>query len=162
VSVIFFAASGMAAATLPIPEFLQEEPISESVFTPWGNLHGIRVRGELIAFEAGVRVVRADWSGFSAAVKYLQRPRYSRTGNKRTVASSIGGVSFRKGLTDTVPGEATLEVEVVVEGELESAGVFLCLDLPGGDLAGQRCRCSTRPTTQARRWPRHRVRRRGG
>jgi len=84
-----------------------------------------------VAFEAGVRVVRSDWSGFSGAVKYPQRPQYSRAGAQRTVVSSIGGVGLRNVLTDTAPGEATLEVEVVAEAELEAASVFLCLDLPG-------------------------------
>ena len=107
--ILLIAAFGSVAAAEPLSGALKEEPISESHFTPWGNLQGMRVRGEWVAFEAGVRVVRSDWSGFSGAVKYLQRPQYSRAGAQRTVVSSIGGVGFRNVLTDTAPGEATFK-----------------------------------------------------
>jgi len=95
VGILLLAVSGSVAAADPPSGVLKEEPISESQFVPWGNLQGMRVRGEWVPFEAGVRVVRSDWSGFSGAVKYLQRPEYSRAGNQRTVVSSIDGVGLR-------------------------------------------------------------------
>ena len=68
---------------------------AQTTFTPWGNLHGMRVQGERVDFEAGLRVVQPEWSGFSAAVKYLQHPSYTRSANERTVTSRIAGLSCR-------------------------------------------------------------------
>jgi len=104
---------------------------AQTIFTPWGNLHGMRIQGELVEFEAGLRVIQPEWSGFSAAVKYLQRPSYTRSANERTVTSRIAGLSFREVLTDTAPGAATL----TVEDELKMSGVYFCLDLPGHEFA---------------------------
>lgn len=73
---------------------------------------------------------RIEWS----AVEYLQRPRYVRSASQRTVESRIAGVAFREVLTDTVPGQAVLTIEVEVVEELEIAGAFFCLDLPGRDF----------------------------
>jgi hypothetical protein len=108
---------------------------AQSIFTPWGNLHGMRIQGELVEFEAGLRVIQPEWSGFSAAVKYLQRPSYTRSANERTVTSRIAGLSFREVLTDTAPGAATLTVDLTVEEELKMSGVYFCLDLPGHEFA---------------------------
>jgi len=109
---------------------------TEALLSPWGVLNGMRVQGELVAFEAGLRVVRADWSGFSSAVKYLQRPQYSRTGNQRTVVSKIGDLQFTEVVRNTAPGEATLEVTVTVPASIETAGVFLCFELPAHEFGG--------------------------
>lgn len=79
---------------------------AEITLTPWGNVAGMRVDGQPIEFEAGLRIVRSDWRGFSAAVKYLQRPRYSRAGAQRIVESEIEGLAFREMVRDTGPGEA--------------------------------------------------------
>jgi hypothetical protein len=107
---------------------------AQTIFIPWGNLHGMRLQGELVEFEAGLRVVQPEWSGFSAAVKYLERPSYTRSANERTVTSRIAGLSFREVLTDTAPGAATLTVELAVEEELKMPEVYFCLDLPGHEF----------------------------
>lgn len=107
---------------------------AETMLTPWGNLHGVRVGGEWVEFEAGLRIVQPDWSGYAAAVKYLQRPRYVRSASQRTVESRIAGVAFREVLTDTVPGQAVLTIEVEVVEKREMAGIFFCVDLPGRDF----------------------------
>ena len=64
---------------------------AQTTLTPWGNLADMRSSGEPLGFEAGLRIVHPDWTGFSSAVKYLQRPRYSRTGTQGIVESDIEG-----------------------------------------------------------------------
>ncbi|MHC1767977.1 MAG: hypothetical protein AB9869_27515 [Verrucomicrobiia bacterium] len=109
---------------------------AETVFTPWGNVIGMRVKGELVEFEAGLRIVREDWSGFSSAVKYLQRPKYSRMGRQRTVSSSIERLQFKASVHDTAPGEAVLELETTGPDALKEASVYLCVDLPAHNFGG--------------------------
>jgi hypothetical protein len=110
--------------------------VAQTVVTPWGNLSGMRVEGEPVEFEAGVRVVHPEWVGFSGAVKYLQRPSYSRIGPQATVESEIEGLSFRETVTDTGPGKATLDLQVSAKTNLVSAGTYFFVDLPDSEFGG--------------------------
>ncbi len=113
-----------------------EDAGHQTIVTPWGTLAGMRVEGEWIRFEAGVRIVHPDWSGFRSAVKYLQRPRYSRAGNRRTVTSTIDNLKFTVAAQDLGVGEAELEVEATVPPGLATAGVFWCFEVPAEEFAG--------------------------
>jgi hypothetical protein len=110
--------------------------MAQTTLTPWGNLEGMRVSGEPVVFEAGLRIVHPGWTGFSSAVKYLQRPRYSRTGTQGSVESDIEGMAFKAVATDTAPGEATLDLVVTAKTNLSMAGVYFCVDLPDAEFAG--------------------------
>lgn len=118
------------------PALLNPSLFAETVFTPWGNVIGMRIGGELAEFEAGLRIVREDWSGFSSAVKYLQRPKYSRVGRQRTVNSSIERLQFKVSVHDTAPGKAVLELEPAGADALKDASAYLCLDLPAHEFGG--------------------------
>lgn len=100
--------------------------VAQSVFMPWGNVEGTRVSGEPVDWEAGLRWVHPEWSGFSSAVKYLQRPRYSRTGPLAVVESAVDGIAFREELQDTGPGSATLQIQVTSRTNLSLAGGYFC------------------------------------
>jgi hypothetical protein len=109
---------------------------AQCVFTPWGNLNGMRIAGVPVDFEAGLRWVHPEWAGFSSAVKYLQRPKYSRNGPTAVVESAIEGVEFREELRETGQGSATLEVQVTSRTNLALAGGFFCVDLPDATFGG--------------------------
>lgn len=109
---------------------------AQSVLTPWGNLQGFRVEGTPVEFEAGPRWVHPEWSGFSSAVKYIQRPRYSRTGTVAVVESAVEGIAFREELRDTGPGAASLQIQVTSRTNLSLAGAFFCLDLSDAEWGG--------------------------
>lgn len=109
---------------------------AQTTLAPWGNLTGMRVAGEPVDFEAGLRLVHPDWTGFSSAVKYLQRPRYSRTGAQAVVESEIEGMAFKHGVTDRAAGQATLEVQLSVRTNLSAAGIYYCVELPDAEFAG--------------------------
>lgn len=96
----------------------------------------MRVEVEWIGFEAGLRVVHPDWSGFSSAVKYLQRPEYSRAGDWRRVVSSIESVDFTVSAQERGVGAAGFEIEVTVPAGLPSAGVFWCIEVPAHEFLG--------------------------
>jgi hypothetical protein len=87
------------------PELNLHSAAAQTTVTPWGNLAGMRVSGEPVDFEAGLRIVHPDWTGFSSAVKYLQRPRYSRTGLQAVVESNIEGITFK----EVVEGEEKID-----------------------------------------------------
>ncbi len=110
-------------------------PGNQTILRPWGTVAGMRVDGEWIEFEGGLRVVRPDWSGFSSAVKYLQRPEYSRTGDRRRVTSSIENLNFTVSAQERAVGEAELEIEATVPAGLTTAGIFWCFEVPAHEFA---------------------------
>ena len=109
---------------------------AQTILLPWGNLAGMRVSGEPVAFEAGLRMVHPEWRGFSAAVKYLQRPRYSRTGGHGVVESEIEGIAFKEIVQDTGPGEATMALELASNTNSALAGAYFCVHLPDTEFGG--------------------------
>lgn len=125
--------------------------MAQATLTPWGNLAGLRVSGEPVEFEAGLRIVHPDWTGFSSGVKYLQRPRYSRTGTRGTVESEIEGMAFKAVVTDTAPGEATLDLLVTSKTNTPVAGVYYCVDLPDAEFAGGQLELSSTGAVAAAR-----------
>jgi len=96
----------------------------------------MRLEGEWIEFEAGLRVVRPDWSGFSSAVKYLQRPNYSRTGDRRKVTSSIENLNFTVSAQERAVGEAELGDRSHGAGRITDRRGFLVLGSPAYAFAG--------------------------
>jgi hypothetical protein len=109
---------------------------AQTTLTPWGNLAGMRVSGEAVDFEAGLRIVHPNWSGFSSAVKYLQRPRYSRTGTQAIVESEIEGITFKEALEDKGPDKATIALQLTARTNLTMAGAYYCVDLPDAEFLG--------------------------
>lgn len=109
---------------------------AQTTLTPWGNLAGMRVSGEAVDFEAGLRIVHPNWTGFSSAVKYLQRPRYSRTGTQTVVESEIEGITFKEVLEDAEPGKTTIALQVTARTNLAMAGAYHCVDLPDAEFVG--------------------------
>lgn len=113
---------------------------------PWGNLTGMRVDGQLFAFETSLRAVRPDWSGFTPTVKYKQKPRYQREGARQTVQSKLeGGLAFTQEVEDAGRGEARIHLQITAESELDVAGVYFCVDLPACDFAGATLEVTTPP-----------------
>jgi hypothetical protein len=104
------------------------ETAAQPVLLPWGNLAGMRVNGEMVDFEGGVRVVASDWTGFSGAVKYLQRPEYARSGDEYSVSSRVEGVAFKARVAETGPGEASLHLTVTLEKAAPMSGVYFCVE----------------------------------
>ena len=115
---------------------ISDSAVSQTIMTPWGNITGMRVDGQPVTFEAGLRIVCEDWSGFSAAVKYLQSPHYTRNGEQRVVESEIDGMCFKAELLESHPGEASLDLNLSATTNVSMAGAYLCVDLPDSEFAG--------------------------
>jgi hypothetical protein len=97
----------------------------------WGNMTGVRVDGELIEFESSLRVAADGWSTIQATGKERQRPSYHREGERQTVTTRIGKLTFKQVVTDMQRGVAQVEITTKSDTTLRAAeGVFFCIELP--------------------------------
>ncbi|MBN2029151.1 hypothetical protein JW824_02805 [bacterium] len=112
------------------------QALSQVEVAAWGNVMGIRVDGELMAFESSLRVVQPDWTDMTQTAKERQNPQFSRNGNTVTVTSRLNDLSLTEVIEDIETGTIRIQVQFTVESAMEMAGAFFCIDLPGTDFVG--------------------------
>jgi hypothetical protein len=98
----------------------------QTELAPWGNIRGIRISGQLMPFETGLRVVQDGREFFSG--KEMQRPRYERRGDTQVVTTTIHDVPFTKKVWENGTGAASLLVEAGAPAA--SGTLFFTLDIP--------------------------------
>jgi hypothetical protein len=96
---------------------------------PWGNLSGIRIDGQLMEFQSGIRLIGAD-GHIVATGKERQNPHFTRDGNRRFVNSRLDSLYFTEVVEDSGPGEARIAVTYTAHADMKVKGVFFTLDLP--------------------------------
>lgn len=108
------------------------ELFGQAEVAAWGSVQGIRVEGQLMAFDAGPCLLAPEGTEITRAAKERQRPQYSRTGNRRMVETRLGPVSVSEVVEDTGLGTARVDVRFTAD-RTAAAGGFFCLDLPRAD-----------------------------
>jgi O-glycosyl hydrolase len=121
-----------------------------------GNLRGIRVDGDLMAFTTGIRAVVPSTPEQGRRGRGEGSGRFSREGDTITVNGSLlggtgrrsdfgfggrgpassGGGRYRATFTDGAPGTVDVEIEVGSTTNISMQGVFFVITLPGADYAG--------------------------
>ena len=96
----------------------------------WSNITGIRVDGQLMEFESSLRVISANWTNINSTARERQRPKYDREGNKQTVNTKIGAISFIQVVEDTDKGTAKVKVTATSEADTTIEGAFFSIYLP--------------------------------
>ena len=104
--------------------------IAQTEVMAWSNITGIRVEGQLMEFESSLRVVDKTWQQISATARERQRPKYDREGNKQTVNTKIGAISFTQIVEDIDKGSARVTVTASSGADTVLEGVFFSLYLP--------------------------------
>ncbi len=104
-------------------------------FMPWGNAKGLRVDGQLMAFETSIRLVDPDWEGYTTTEKYNWegQPTYVRNGRVQTASHALleRPLAFTVTATDVGDGEAKLDVQLRADDDIPAAGAYYCLEIPG-------------------------------
>lgn len=102
----------------------------------WGNLNGIRIAGELMAFKTSLRLVEPDWDGIveTARANNEQQHGYERSGNAQITSGRLGTVSYREEFAALAEGEISLTIDTTAEDDAEAAGIYLYVELPGDDF----------------------------
>ncbi|GJM32828.1 MAG: hypothetical protein DHS20C18_18290 [Saprospiraceae bacterium] len=107
--------------------------VSQPEVTAWGNLNGIRIDGQLMAFESSIRVVSANWDKVRKSAKERQRSYYSRKGNLQEVEIRLDSLFFTKTIEGGKVGTAIVKVAFECREDTSIVGAYYCLDLPSED-----------------------------
>lgn len=109
---------------------LMSRLVSPSVHTEvmaWSNITGVRLEGELIAFESTLRVGNPAGEMEVSGKEKQKRIRYSREGRCQTTVTPMHGAVITQTVTDTDHETVNLAWKVRAEETLKE-GVYFCMD----------------------------------
>lgn len=97
---------------------------AQAEFKPWGNLDGIRIKGQLFEFNSRIVVVGKDWSKMLATAKERQRPKYILNGNEQVVNTQIDSLHFTETVKDNGRGSAKITIKCFSGDNTNVEGVY--------------------------------------
>ncbi|HVW13931.1 MAG TPA: hypothetical protein VHB54_08920 [Mucilaginibacter sp.] len=113
---------------------------AQAEFKPWGNIDGIRVKGQLMPFNTKLVVVFDDWSKADATGKEKQKPKYTRGDGESTVVTQIDSLHFTETVKDAGKGKAKVIIRCVSGKDIDVQGVYFDISLPANVYAGNTIR----------------------
>ena len=144
------------ASLLP-PGFWNTGVFGQVECTAPGNLHGIRVDGELMAFSTSIHAVASTTVEANPGDRG-RGGRFSREGDTLIMTGSLSGgvrrgdgpggggrgyggppaagASYQASFKDVAPGKVDAGIQISSNTNVPMQGVFLALALPGADYAG--------------------------
>ncbi|WP_295675534.1 hypothetical protein, partial [uncultured Mucilaginibacter sp.] len=96
---------------------------------PWGNINGIRKKGQLFNFESSIVVVKGNQ--FISTGKERQQPHYKRSGDDQIITTNIDSLFIKEVVTDLSGGRINVTVTLNAHAAIVNDGIFFCLTLPG-------------------------------
>ena len=123
----FLKASICMLAILMIPP---QKTVAQAEFKPWGNLDGIRLKGQLMEFNTRVVVVGHNWKKITFTGKELQKPKYTRQDEGSEVITQIGDLQFTITSKDAGRGSVVLNLKCAVQKDTTVQGIYFNLSLP--------------------------------
>jgi hypothetical protein len=104
---------------------------AQAVVAAWGNVEGIRVRGEVVPFETSICLADSAGTVRTRTAKERQTPRFARLGSTRRITTRLGAYSIVETVEDVRPGEVKLDVALTADSGT-TARPYLCVDVPRG------------------------------
>ncbi|MFA6086039.1 hypothetical protein [Mucilaginibacter sp.] len=108
----------------------QKNVFAQAEFMPYGNLNGIRIKGQLMPFNTSIDVAGNSWLKIKSTGKELQKPKFKRTGNLQVVNTAIDSLGFVITNEDIGNGKIKLTVKCTVNQDITVKGVYLGVRLP--------------------------------
>ena len=103
---------------------------AQAEFKPWGNIEGIRIKGQLMDFNTRLVIIGNSWSKVRFTAKERQKPKYSRNDGVYTVNTWIDSLEFIETVQDIGKGSAKIKVTCVVHADTTLKGIYFNLSLP--------------------------------
>jgi len=97
---------------------------------PYGNLTGIRIKGQLIPFDTRIVVAGNNWKKVFFTGKELQRPKFTRNDDEQIVNTQIDSLHFTETVTDIGKGKARITIKCFSEQDTTLDGVYFNVTLP--------------------------------
>lgn len=113
-----------ACALLLICILPMQNLYAQSEFKPWGNLDGIRIKGQLFEFNSRIVVVGQGWSKMISTGKERQKPKYILEGNVQTVNTQIDSLHFTETVKDNGRGSAKITIKCFSGEDTNVEGVY--------------------------------------
>jgi hypothetical protein len=111
--------------------FQSRHVFAQAEFKPWGNLDGIRIKGQLMEFNTRLVVVYKDWKKIHFTGKEMQRPKYTRTsGELQEVTTMIDSLQFTETVKSNSRGSATVTIKCISHSDTTVKGVYFNVSLP--------------------------------
>jgi hypothetical protein len=101
---------------------------------PWGNIVGIRHKGQFYNFETSVKIQSGN--SFVSTGKNRQRPHYRHIGNEKIATTSIDSLFIKEIVQDKSGGKVKVTVNLNAHADYNFDNVFFCLELPAADFNG--------------------------
>lgn len=109
---------------------------AQSEFKPWGNLNGVRIKGQLMEFNSCITVAGKSWLKVSSTGKELQKPKYTRNGDEQVVNTQIDSLLFTETVNDNGRGSVKITLRCVFREDTTVKGVYFNVSLPENIYAG--------------------------
>ena len=103
---------------------------AQAELKPYGNLDGIRIKGQLMEFNTRIVAVGGSWQKMHFTGKEMQRPQFKRDGNTETVKTQIDSLHFTETVTDMGRGKARVTIKCYSGKDTTLKGVYFNVSLP--------------------------------
>lgn len=108
----------------------QKNVFAQAEFMPYGNLNGIRIKGQLMPFNTSIDVIGNSWLKIKSTGKELQKPQFKRSGSQQIVNTAIDSLSFIVTNEDKGYGAIKLTIKCTANHDTTIKGVYLGVRLP--------------------------------
>ncbi|MFW5973621.1 MAG: hypothetical protein ACOCTG_06480 [Bacteroidota bacterium] len=109
--------------------------LAQPQVTPWGNIDGIRVDGQLMEFESRIRAVGIGEATVLQTAKERQNPSFSSEEGRWVVTTQLDSLDIRQQVSALDRGRARIDLELTARSDLDPEGVYFSIVLPT-DLGG--------------------------
>ncbi|QJD97903.1 hypothetical protein HH214_19480 [Mucilaginibacter robiniae] len=111
---------------------------SQPQVTAWGNVTGIRKKGQLFSFETSLQYIQNDGKQILTTGREKQRPRYTRNNNAQTITTNLDSLFFLETITDNGNGKAQIDVKLTSHIDTNITGAYFVIRLPHPDFSQSR------------------------
>jgi hypothetical protein len=103
---------------------------AQAELKPYGNLEGIRIKGQLMPFNTRIVVVGKSWSKIYATGKEQQKPKYDRKDDEQIVTTQIDSFHFIETVTDAGRGKIKVNIKCFAGKDTAINSIYLDVSLP--------------------------------
>jgi hypothetical protein len=103
--------------------------LAQAEFKPWGNLDGIRIKGQLVEFNSRITVVGKSWLKANSTEKERQKPKYTRSGNEQIVNTQIDSLQFTETVEDNGDGSVRITIKCTSLQDTTVKGIYFNVSL---------------------------------
>jgi hypothetical protein len=107
-----------------------QQASAQAELKPYGNLEGIRIKGQLMPFYTRIAVVGKDGKKVSYTAKEKQRPKFERNGDEETVNTQIDSLHFTETVKDIDKGSIRVTITVTSHEDAQLEGIYFNVGLP--------------------------------